>query len=272
MQSDSFTAAAVQFQVGGDKQANFEIVERLTRQAAARGARLVGLPELFYWGGPREQEAVAAEAVPGPTTRRLSDLARALGVYLVGGSILEKVDGDSRVYNTCCTFDPEGTMVALYRKVHLFDVDIGDRVAVRESDTRRAGDRAVVLPTDLGTIGLAVCYDLRFPELFRRLVDRDAVLVCMPSAFTLATGAVHWEPLLRARAIENQLYVVAPNQVGRGASGIANYGNSMIVDPWGTVLARAADGDGVVLADIDLGYLERVRREIPCLEHRVFRG
>jgi len=272
MQSDPYTAAAVQFQVGDDKDANFETATRLTRRAVDRGARLVGLPELFFWGGPREQEAVAAETIPGPTTRRLGELARELGVYLVGGSILEKVPGDSRVYNTCCSFDPDGTIAALYRKVHLFDVDIGDRVSVRESATRRAGERAVVVPTDLGTIGLAVCYDLRFPELFRRLVDRDAVLVCMPSAFTFATGSVHWEPLLRARAIENQVYVLAPDQVGRGASGIANYGNSMIVDPWGTIVARAADGDGVVLADIDLGYLQRVRREIPCLEHRVFRG
>lgn len=269
---DRFIAAAIQLCVGSDKGVNLATAEELVCTAARRGARLIALPELFFWGGGRDAELSAAESIPGPTTTALSGLARELGVYLVGGSILEKVDGLDKVYNSCATFDPSGAMIATYRKVHLFDVEIGDRVAVRESATRAAGAEPVIVSCDFATLGLAICYDLRFPELFRRLVDQRATVVCMPSAFTFTTGAAHWEPLLRARAIENQVYVIAPNQHGRGASGVLNYGHSMIVDPWGTVLASAGDGDGVILADIDLNYLERVRREIPCLDHRLLRG
>jgi deaminated glutathione amidase len=269
---DRFLAAAVQLHVGSDKEANFALAATLTRQAAARGARLIVLPELFFWGGPRDLETEAAESIPGPTSEALGALARELDIFLVGGSILEKVAGREKVYNTCLSFDPSGELRATYRKIHLFDVEVGGSVSVRESEYRDHGVDPIVAPCELTPLGLTVCYDLRFPELFRRLVDGGAKVICMPSAFTFATGSVHWEPLLRARAIENQVYVVAPNQHGRGASGILNYGNSMIVDPWGTVLARAGDGDGIVLADVDLGYLERVRREIPCLQHRVIRG
>jgi len=269
---DRFTAAAIQLHVDSDKEGNFARADSLVREAARRGARLVALPELFFWGGAHEAELDAAEPIPGPTTNALGALARELGVFLVGGSILERVEGVTKVYNTCVAFDPAGAAIATYRKVHLFDVDISDRVSIRESTNRAAGAETVVATCDLTTIGLSICYDLRFPELFRRLVDARATVICMPSAFTFATGAVHWEPLLRARAIENQVYLIAPNQHGRGASGGLNYGNSMIVDPWGTVLARAAEGDGVIFADIDLNYLERVRREIPCLDHRVLRG
>ena len=269
---DRFTVAAAQFCVGGDKRENLAIADRLVREAAARGARFVGLPELFFWGGPRAAEVDAAESIPGPTTDALSALAAELGIYLVGGSILERVEGESKVYNTCVAFGPDGARVGFYRKVHLFDVDIGGQVTVRESDTRLSGDEVAVASCDVAPVGLAVCYDLRFPELFRRLTDEGVAIVCMPSAFTLATGAVHWEPLLRARAIENQVYMIAPNQSGKGASGIANYGNSMIVDPWGTVIARADDDESVICAEIDLEYWRRVRREIPCLEHRKLRG
>lgn len=269
---DRFTAAAIQLHVDSDKGANLARAERLVRDAANRGARLIALPELFFWGGHRDAELEAAEPIPGPTTNALSALARELGVFLIGGSVLERVEGLAKVYNTCVAFDADGAAIATYRKVHLFDVDISDRVAIRESTNRAAGAETVVATCDLATIGLSICYDLRFPELFRRLVDLRATVVCMPSAFTFATGSAHWEPLLRARAIENQVYLIAPNQHGRGASGVLNYGHSMIVDPWGTVLAHAAEGDGVILADIDLAYLERVRREIPCLDHRVLRG
>lgn len=269
---DRFVAAAVQCQVGSDKRANLALAVELARAAAARGARLIALPELFFWGGPRAAEPTEAEPIPGPTTTALAALAAELGVFLVGGSILERIDGAAKVFNTCVVFDPRGAALATYRKIHLFDVDLGDRVAVRESANRAAGGDVVSFACDLTTIGLAICYDLRFPELFRRLVDAGASVVCMPSAFTFATGAHHWEALLRARAIENQVYVIAPNQHGRGGSGIVNYGHSMIVDPWGTVVARAPEGDAVVLADIDLDYVRRVRREIPCLDHRVLRG
>ncbi len=269
---ERFTAAAIQLQVTSDKDANLALAERLVGEAARRGATLIALPELFFWGGKRDAEIDAAEPIPGPTTNALSGWARKLGIYLVGGSILEKVDGRAKVYNTCVLFDPRGATIATYRKLHLFDVEIADRFSIRESANRAAGSEIVVAACDSATVGLTICYDLRFPELFRRLVDQRATVICMPSAFTFVTGAAHWEPLLRARAIENQVYIIAPNQHGRGASGVLNYGHSVIVDPWGTVLAHAADGDGVILAEIDLAYLERVRREIPCLDHRVLRG
>ncbi len=258
--------------VGSDKRANLAVVDRLVREAAERGARMVALPELFFWGGRREDEFEAAESIPGPTCDTLATLASELGVYLIGGSILEKAPEGAKVYNTCALFEPSGELIDVYRKVHLFDVEIVDRVSVRESDTRRPGSDMTVVACDSVPVGLAVCYDLRFPELFRQLIDRDAALIFMPSAFTFATGAVHWEALVRARAIENQVYFIAPNQCGRGGSGVHNYGNSMIVDPWGTVLARAGEGDGIIMADVDLDYLKKVRQEIPCLDHRVLRG
>lgn len=269
---DRFCAAAVQLRAGPDKKANLANAARLLRSAAARGARLIVLPELFFWGGARGEELAAAEPIPGPTTTALGDLARELGVVLIGGSILERVEENDRSYNTCVVFDRSGTPIAKYRKLHLFDVEVADRVAVRESASRLAGVEPVTVECELATLGLAICYDLRFPELFRNFTDRGAAVVCLPSAFTHATGSAHWEPLLRARAIENQVYLIAANQHGRGGSGIVNYGHSMIIDPWGTIVARAPEDDAVVLADIDLAYLRRVRREIPCLDHRVLRG
>jgi predicted amidohydrolase len=264
-------AAAVQLCAGSDKEANFAAAERLVRQGVQRGASLVVLPEVFFWRGARGDELGAAEPIPGPTTKRLAGLAQELGIHLVGGSILERVSGSAKPYNTSVAFDPAGTLIGCYRKTHLFDVDIPGQVTIRESDTRARGQEAVVLPTSLAPIGLAVCYDLRFPELFRRLTDAGASIVCLPSAFTFPTGAAHWEVLLRARAIENQVYVIAPNQIGCSPSGVNDYGHSLIVDPWGTVVARAANGEGVIVAEIDLDYLARVRRELPCLQHRTFK-
>jgi predicted amidohydrolase len=172
-------------------------------------------------------------------------------------------------FNTATLFGPDGSLVAAYRKIHLFDVDLPGRVTVKESDLRRAGDEVVCVQTELGRIGLAVCYDLRFPELFRKLADAGAEVIVMPSAFTKPTGQAHWEPLLRARAIENQCFVVAPNQYGVSTHGFEDYGNSLIVDPWGQVVARGPDNEAaVVTAMLDAAVLERVRRELPSLEHR----
>lgn len=267
-----FLAAAIQLCAGSDKDANFALAERLGRSAAGRGATLLVLPEVFSWRGPRDQELAAAETIPGPTTDRLAALARELDVFLVGGSILERAPNETRVYNTCTVFSPHAGLIACYRKIHLFDVDLTGHLTIRESDTRLRGSQVAVVKTELATLGLAICYDLRFPELFRRLTKGGAQVVCLPSAFTFPTGAAHWEILVRARAIENQVYIVAPNQHGRSPSGYQDYGHSMIVDPWGTPLARAAEGDGFVTAEIDLDYLARVRRELPCLEHRTLEG
>jgi predicted amidohydrolase len=265
-----FLAAAVQLCAGADSAANLDRAESLVREAAQRGARLVALPEVFAWRGPRDQERERAETIPGPTSDRLARWARALDIHLLGGSILERVDGARKVYNTSCLFDRRGELIASYRKAHLFDVAIPGHVAIRESDTRQSGDDLVSVTTELGHIGLSVCYDLRFPELYRHLTRSGAQLIMIPSAFTFPTGAAHWEILVRARAIENQVYVIAPDQIGRSPSGVNDFGNSLIVDPWGTPLARAADREGVVVAEIDLDHLDRVRRELPCLEHVKF--
>ena len=266
--SQRFLAAAIQFGASSDKDANFATAARLARAAAGRGAALIVLPELFFWRGGRDDERAAAEPIPGPTTDRLASLAAELRVHLVGGSLLEAVPGADKAYNTCPVFDP-----ARRAARHLPQAAPVRRRHPRPCHRARVrhpahGARAVTVRTELGTLGLSICYDLRFPELYRALGAAGAEIVCVPSAFTFPTGAHHWEVLLRARAIENQVYVVAPNQIGRGASGVLDYGHSLIVDPWGTPIARASNRDTVVLAEIDLDYLARVRRELPCLAHR----
>ena len=265
-----FLAAAVQLCAGPDKEANLATAAALATEAARRGATLIALPEMFAWRGPRAEEDAAAEPIPGPTSERLAALARELGATLVGGSLLERSATPGRYYNTCTVYGRDGALLARYRKVHLFDVDIPGHVTHRESESKVAGDAVVVVPTDLATLGLAICYDLRFPELFRRLGAAGAEIVCLPSAFTFPTGAHHWEVLLRARAIENQVYVVAPNQIGRSPSGVQDFGHSLIIDPWGTPIARATNTATAITAEVDLDYLARVRRELPCLEHRTF--
>ena len=264
---ERFLAAVVQMSSGADRAGNVRRASGFVREAAARGVRLVVLPEVFAWRGPRAEEAAVAEPIPGPITARLAALARELAIHLCAGSLLERVPGEARAYNTSCLFDPRGELVARYRKLHLFDVDLPGRVSVRESTTRAPGAEVTAAPTELGTLGLSVCYDLRFPELYRRLMRAGAEVLLVPSAFTFPTGAAHWEVLCRARAIENQCYLVAPDQAGTSPHGFADYGESLIVDPWGRVLARAGDGEGVITAEIDRAYLARVRRELPCLAH-----
>lgn len=259
--------AAIQMASGSDKAANLAKAENLIRLAAARGARLVALPEVFNWRGQRSDEAAAAESLEGVTLTLMAGLARELEIHLVAGSIAEDAPGQPKRYNTSVLIGPGGDRLAVYRKIHLFDVDLPGRVTVKESDAKMAGSEVVSAQTALGTIGLSVCYDLRFAELYRRLAFAGARIVTIPSAFTFPTGEAHWEVLIRARAIENQCYVIAPAQFGPNVHGFSDYGNSMIVDPWGRVIARAADREGVVIAPIDMEYLERVRRELPSLAH-----
>jgi deaminated glutathione amidase len=268
----TYLAAAIQMNAGPDKAANLERAERLVRVGAARGANLVALPEVFNWRGKRNDQAAAAETLDGQSLTLMSRLARELQIHIVAGSITEHVAGDSRCYNTSALIGPDGRQLVVYRKIHLFDVDLPGRVTVRESDAKLAGADVVTAATPLGAIGLSICYDLRFPELYRRLAFAGAQILSVPSAFTFPTGEAHWEPLIRARAIENQAYVIAPAQFGPNIYGYSDYGNSMIVDPWGRVLARAADQEGVVVAPIDLEYQERVRRELPALKHARLKG
>jgi predicted amidohydrolase len=264
----TYLAAAIQMSAGPDKSANLARAERLIRLAAARGAALIVLPETFNWRGRADEEPAAAEPLEGGSSIALiSRLAQELDVYIVAGSITERADGQRKSYNTSALIGRDGAVLAVYRKIHLFDVDLPGRVRVQESARRIAGTEAVSAHTPLGTVGLTICYDVRFPELYRQLTFDGTKIITVPSAFTFTTGEAHWEVLIRARAIENQVYIIAPAQFGPNVHGFSDYGNSMIVDPWGRVLARAADQEGVVVAPIDLEYLEKVRTEVPALAH-----
>jgi predicted amidohydrolase len=263
-----FLAAAIQILASPDKEANLKEAEVWVREAASRGAKVVALPEVFNWRGDQKEERKNAETIPGPTANLMARLARELGIYLLAGSFLEEIPASSKAYNTSLFFDPKGNLLGRYRKIHLFDVDIERGVSAMESETREAGREIVVVDTEYCRMGLTICYDLRFPELYRDLVAKGAEMIFVPSAFTALTGEAHWEPLLRARAIENQAYVVAPDQMGKNPKSFATYGNSMIVDPWGRVLARASDFPCIIFAEIDLNYLAKVRAELPSLSHR----
>ncbi len=263
-----FLAAAVQMLASSDKAANLDEARRWVRAAASKGARVIALPEVFIWRGHKSDERNSAEPIPGPTSRELAALARELGIYLLGGSILEEIPGSEKSYNTSLLFGPQGNLLASYRKIHLFDVDLAQGVSVRESDTRAFGKGLVVAETEHCLMGLTICYDVRFPELYRGLASQGAQLFFVPSAFTAYTGKAHWEPLLRARAIENQVYVVAPGQYGKSTKSFETHGHSMIVDPWGKILGELADGPGIVTGEIDLDYIAKVRTELPALNHR----
>ena len=263
-----FLAAAVQMLATSDKEANLREAEGWIRRAHAEGAELVVLPEVFNWRGRGKDTATNAEPVPGPSTERMIALAAELGLYVLAGSILEVSDSAGRAFNTSVLIRPGTGIIAKYRKIHLFDVDIEGEAPIRESEFRRPGDAVVVADTPLCPMGLSVCYDLRFPELYRQLSAAGAKVIFVPSVFTVPTGRAHWETLLRARAIENQVYIIAPDQTGEHPASMSAYGHSMIVDPWGTVIARADTESGLVLAPIDLAYLEGVRRRFPVLSHR----
>ncbi len=263
-----FLAAAVQMLATSDKEANLREAEGWIRRAHAEGAELVVLPEVFNWRGRGKDTAVNSEPVPGPSTEHMIAVAAELGLYLLAGSVLELSDSTGRAYNTSVLIGPGTGIIAKYRKIHLFDVDIEGEAPIRESEFRRPGETAVVADTSLCPMGLSVCYDLRFPELYRRLTAAGAKVVFVPSVFTVSTGRAHWESLLRARAIENQVYIIAPDQTGDHPASMSAYGHSMIVDPWGKVIAEANTEPGIILAPIDLDYLEDVRRRLPALDHR----
>ena len=238
----------------------------LVERAAASGATLVVLPEKWNAIGPKERMLEAAEDLSGPTVSAMQGWAREHGVWLVGGSISERLEGESRIRNLSLAFDPAGSLVGAYRKLHMFDVEIDGR-AVRESATDRPGDELTIADLAGWPVGLTVCYDLRFPELYRALAVAGAEVFTVPAGFMLHTGRDHWEILLRARAIENGAYVIAPNQHGAW-DGNRMFGRSMIIDPWGVVIANASDGDGICVADLDPARVDAARRQLPVLSHR----
>lgn len=265
---ERFIAAAIQMDSGSDLEENLAIAAKLVDEAAGRGARLVAMPENVNYVG--RGGADNAEEVPGgPTFRCLSELARKHGIWLHCGSILEKnPSGDSRPFNCTMVINPRGELAARYRKLHPFDVVIENGPSVKESDRICPGDEIVTVDTgDLGRWGLSICYDVRFGEIYRLMALEGAHLLFVPANFTMNTGKDHWEPLLRARAIENGCYVIAPGQCGVKPKFQA-YGKSLIVDPWGTVVAQASDHPCVITAEIDLDYLGKVRRQVFTLENR----
>ena len=255
--------ACVQLSSGRDKAANLERAEALVARAASTGADVVVLPERWDCIGSADDYLAAAEPLEGgEPAAAMARWARTHGVALVGGSVSERREGHTKVSNTSCVFDAEGACVAVYRKIHLFDVEVGGRV-YRESDSDEPGREPVVADVEGWRVGLSVCYDVRFPELYRLLALDGAELATVPANFTAFTGRDHWHVLLRARAIENQLYVAAAAQVGERA-----YGRSLVVDPWGTVLAQAPDEETVVVAEVDRARVREIRATLPSLANR----
>jgi predicted amidohydrolase len=271
-------AAVVQLSSQDDVSKNLARACALVGEAAGAGAEIVGLPENFAFMGEEQHKREIAESTgeggtePGPITKAITAAARDHGVWIVAGGMPEASGDAARPYNTSLLVSPEGRVVARYRKIHLFDVDLPDGTRLLESGATKAGSEPVVTEITVGSakvgLGMTICYDLRFPELYRKLVDRGARVVTVAAAFTLTTGKDHWHVLLRARAIENQVFVMAPAQHGKHPRGRTTYGKSLIVDPWGDVLAQCGEGEGFALARLDLGAQERVRASLPCLKHR----
>jgi predicted amidohydrolase len=260
--------AAVQLNSTADQVANMAAADRLTRAAAADGAELIVLPEKWTAMGSQADLRASAEALDGAAIEWARAIARELRVDLVAGSILERVPGQEKLANTSVHVDPQGEVRAVYRKLHMFDVEVGGH-SYRESELEQPGDEIVMSRTAGGVeLGLSICYDLRFPELYRILAVQGARIVALPAAFTLTTTREHWEVLVRARAIENQTFVIAANQVGEHPAGQHSGGRSMIVDPWGLVLAQAPDSPSHIVAELDLEGQQQTRRRLPSLANR----
>ncbi len=262
--------AVCQMRSDGDVERNLGLAERLLREASERGAELAALPEFLEYMGPASARVEVASPVPGSVTARLGAVARERSMWVLAGGVLE-ADGD-RVHDTSVLLDPDGEIAATYRKIHLYDVELPDQPPIRESDTIVPGDEMVTHLAGPVRLGLSICYDVRFPELYRGLMAQGAHVLCVPSQFQHTTGREHWHTLLRARAIENQCFVVAPGQwgpFGDPGDGRRSYGHSLVVDPWGRVLVEAPEeGDGAWLADLDLDAQRELRRSFPVLQHR----
>lgn len=263
--------AAIQMASGPNLSANLTEAERLIDNAAAAGAKLIVLPENFAFAGMKEEDKVKIREQQGTGVIQdfLLSQSKKHGIWLVGGTIPLQAGDEQHVRAACLVYNDQGEQVARYDKVHLFDVHVPDtNETYHESETIEPGNQAVVIDTPFGRLGLAICYDLRFPELFRRMVDDGVEIIALPSAFTAITGAAHWETLVRARAIENLSYIIASAQGGYHVNGRETHGNSMIVDPWGRIMDRQPSGSGFVVADIEKEKVVNIRKNFPVLEHR----
>ena len=260
-------AAAVQMTSTADAERNLATAERLVEEAASRGASFVALPENFAFLRAEGEPVAEPQPLDGPWVSRMAVLARRRQITLLLGSVPEAIPGQTRVHNTSVLLGPGGETLAAYRKIHLFDIDLPGLDHLKESRSVAPGTAPVVAEAPFGPVGLSICYDLRFPELYRELTRQGARILAVPSAFTDRTGKAHWEVLLRARAVENLAFVVAPAQVGTHGRGRSSHGHAMIVEPWGTVLAQVAEGEGVAVAELDFERQDRLRRELPALTH-----
>jgi deaminated glutathione amidase len=257
----------IQLDSQNDKGKNLEKICAYIDEAAARGARMVALPEVANLIGDNVGSGGGAETIPGYSTEILGAKAREHGIYVHCGSLREEIPGDTRSYNTTAMLDPEGRVIATYRKLHTFDVTLPDGTIANESARIRPGKDIVTVDTDLGRLGFSICYDIRFPELYRLLALQGARVIFTPANFTVPTGKDHWEPILRTRAIENGCYIVAPAQIGTKPRFTA-FGSSLVVDPWGTIIARSREEPGVTMAEIDLDFQDKIRGQIPSLRNR----
>lgn len=265
--------AVCQMTTRDDRPANLATASELVRRAAGHGAEAICLPEMWPFIGKDADKVAGAESIDGPSVTAMRALAQELGVWLFPGSFAERSPFPGRVYNTSTAIAADGALAGVYRKLHLFDAAVPNGAVFTESDTVASGDKAVLVDTPFGRVGLTICYDLRFPTLYQALRDAGAAVVMAPAAFTARTGKDHWEPLLRARAIENQVYMVAADQWGQHHATRRSHGHSMIVDPWGQVTARASGQAGIAYGLVDAGYLATVRSQIPCHGHkRPFEG
>ncbi len=266
---NKFIAAAIQMTSGENKEANLKQAKKLIEVAVKQKAHFIALPEVFNYRGNMNEAAKMAETIPGPSTDFISALAKKHKVWILIGSILEAIRaGRDLPFNTSVLISPKGEIVAKYRKIHLFDIKLKGQ-EILESSRNQAGKETKIVKVENIKVGLSICYDLRFPELYRYYSQNGVKIICIPSSFTKPTGEAHWHTLIKARAVENLSYVIAPNQAGTGTSGIKTYGHSLIVDPWGKILAEGPPNkEAVITAEIDLDYLENIRKNLPALEHR----
>ncbi len=261
--------AAIQLTSTNNFEENLLKAISFIEDAAKNGAKVISLPETFTFVGSIKKDFNFKIEINGHLVNKFSELAKEKNIYLLAGSIHESVSENEKMYNTAILFSPEGNIASVYRKIHLFDANLPGPERYYESDNFISGstEQLLVTETPYGKFGVTICYDLRFPELYRKLVLKGAEIIFVPSAFTMHTGKEHWEVLLRARAIENQVYIVAPGQFGQHNEKRESYGNSMIIDPWGKVIARASDKEGIIYGDIDLEYIKVIRQKLPCLSH-----
>lgn len=262
-----FLMAVLQIDSQSNKKLNLEKVDTFIDEAASHGAQFIAMPENIHYCGPKDGVFANAETIPGPMSNFFASKAKQHGIWLHCGSIGEIIQNESKLYNTTLLYNPQGKLAARYEKIHMYDVDIKDGPSTRESDTKKPGERIVVCNTDFCKVGLSICYDMRFPEIYRIMALMGAKLIFVPANYTMFTGKDHWECILKTRAIENQCYIVAPAQIGKKPAFQA-YGRSMVINPWGITTACAEDRETIIYAEIDPDYVEQIRNQLPSLKNR----